>query len=66
MADVAVVAKEETERLVDGVRSYRYGGAATVIGQVTDERPGRVVIRNPFGTKRMIEMLASDQFPGIC
>ena len=63
---VAVVAKQDTERLLEVMRNHAYGSAATVIGQVTSERPGRVVMRNPFGIRRTIEILASDQFPRIC
>jgi hydrogenase expression/formation protein HypE len=63
---VAVVAEEDTERLLEVMHHHAYGRAATVIGRVTGERPGRVVMRNPFGIKRVIEILASDQFPRIC
>ena len=63
---VALVAKEETERLLDIMRNNVYGRAAAVIGRVTAERSGRVFVRNPYGIKRVIEILASDQFPRIC
>jgi len=63
---VAVVAKEETERILAVMRNNVYGRSATVIGHVTHERPGRVLMRNPFGVRRVIEILASDQFPRIC
>ena len=63
---VALVPKEETERLLKVMRNHVYGSGASVIGQVTSERPGRVVIRNRFGIKRFVEVLASDQFPRIC
>jgi hydrogenase expression/formation protein HypE len=63
---VAVVAKEGTERLLDVMRNHVYGSGASVIGQVTSERPGRVVMRNRYGIKRFVEVLASDQFPRIC
>ncbi len=63
---VAVIAKEETERILEVMRKHVYGRSATVIGQVTHERPGRVLMQNPFGVRRVIEILASDQFPRIC
>ncbi|HME43525.1 MAG TPA: hydrogenase expression/formation protein HypE [Syntrophorhabdales bacterium] len=63
---VVLVAKEQTEHLLEVMRNHVYGRAAAVIGQVTSERPGRVVMRNPFGIRRTIEILASDQFPRIC
>ncbi len=63
---VASVAADETERLLEIVHNHVYGRDAAVIGQVTAERPGRVFMRNAFGVKRVIEILASDQFPRIC
>jgi hydrogenase expression/formation protein HypE len=63
---VAMVAEEDTERLLEVMRNHAYGKAAAVIGRATSEHSGRVVMRNPFGIRRMIEILASDQFPRIC
>jgi len=37
-----------------------------VIGRVTEEHPGRVVVKSPFGAKRILSVLAGDQFPRIC
>ncbi len=48
------------------MKAHRYGRDAAVIGRVTAEHPGMVTVRNTFGIKRIIEMLASDQFPRIC
>jgi hydrogenase expression/formation protein HypE len=63
---VAVVGEEDTERLLKIMHNHAYGRAATVIGRGTSERPGRVAMRNPFGIRRVIEILATDQFPRIC
>jgi hydrogenase expression/formation protein HypE len=63
---VAVVAEEQAARVLDAMRAHRYGRDAAVIGRVTADRPGMVTIRNPFGAKRIVEMLAGDQFPRIC
>ncbi len=63
---VAVISRDDTERVLDVMRNHVYGRSAAVIGTVTSERPGRVFVRNPFGIRRVIEILASDQFPRIC
>ncbi len=63
---VAAVAEKETERLLDVMHNHKYGKAAVAIGLVTGEHPGRVVVRNPFGIRRVVGILASDQFPRIC
>ena len=63
---VAIVPVEDADRIVKAMRSTRYGANAVLIGRVTDEHPGRVILRTRFGIKRIIDVLASDQFPRIC
>ncbi len=63
---VSVVPEGDAERLLATMRSHAYGSSATLIGRVTEEHPGRVVMKNRFGVKRIVEVLASDQFPRIC
>jgi len=63
---VAIVPAEDADRIVKAMRSTRYGANAVLIGRVTDEHPGRVILRTRFGIKRIIDVLASDQFPRIC
>jgi hydrogenase expression/formation protein HypE len=63
---VAVVPEGDAERVLDAMRGNMYGKNATVIGRVTQEHPGIVTIRNAYGVRRIVEMLASDQFPRIC
>jgi hydrogenase expression/formation protein HypE len=63
---VAVVPESNAEGVLAAMRRHAYGRSATLVGRVTEEHPGRVVIKNPFGVKRVIEILASDQFPRIC
>lgn len=63
---VAVVAEDQAGRILEVMRAHKYGRDAALIGRVTADHPGTVTIRNPFGAKRIVEMLASDQFPRIC
>ncbi len=63
---VAFVAWEDADRVLRAMRDNVYGRDATVIGTVTAAHPGIVTMKNPFGVQRIIEMLASDQFPRIC
>lgn len=37
-----------------------------IIGQVTRDHPGRVLMENAFGGKRIIEMISGEQLPRIC
>jgi hydrogenase expression/formation protein HypE len=63
---VAVVPEEEAEHILEAMRSNIYGREAAVIGRVTADHPGIVTVRNAFGIKRIVEMLAGDQYPRIC
>jgi hydrogenase expression/formation protein HypE len=63
---VALVAPKDAEPLLRAIRRNPYGENAAVIGSLTSDHPGVVTIRNSFGTRRVLEMLAGDQFPRIC
>jgi hydrogenase expression/formation protein HypE len=63
---VATVAAADSERLLAAMRGNQLGASTAVIGRVTEDHPGRVVIKNPFGAKRIVSVLAGDQFPRIC
>lgn len=63
---VAVVPEPEATGIIDAMHGHAYGREAVVIGRVTEEHPGKVVMRNAYGVRRVIEILASDQFPRIC
>jgi hydrogenase expression/formation protein HypE len=62
---VAMVADSDAPSVLEAIRSNVQGRDAAIIGRVTADHPGMVYIRNPFGARRILEMLASDQFPRI-
>ena len=39
---------------------------ASLIGRITDHRPGRVVMETVFGGRRIVDMLVGEQLPRIC
>ncbi len=63
---LAVVPAGETEAALAALRAHPLGREAAVIGEVTGERPGRVVMRTRFGGERIVDMLVGDQLPRIC
>jgi hydrogenase expression/formation protein HypE len=42
------------------------GSGAAVIGRVTADHPGLVVMRTAIGGTRVVDMLPGDQLPRIC
>lgn len=63
---IAIVEAEAAERVVEAMRENVYGREARVIGTVTDQHRGTVVMKTSFGTTRIVDMLAGDQLPRIC
>jgi hydrogenase expression/formation protein HypE len=44
----------------------RYGEEAVIIGQVTAEPHGRVLMKTAIGSQRVVDMLAGEMLPRIC
>jgi hydrogenase expression/formation protein HypE len=63
---VAFVAPEAAGAVLATVRAHEYGREAAIIGQVTAEHAGRVVLRTALGARRILDMLAGEQLPRIC
>jgi len=63
---IAIVAAEAAESLVQAMRQHPLGAEARIIGAVNNKDPGWVTMRTPFGTTRIVDMLAGDQLPRIC
>lgn len=63
---VAMVAKEDAERVLSAMRKMRYGEEAVLIGEVTAGPQSRVLLRTAIGTTRVVDMLAGEMLPRIC
>ena len=63
---VAVAPAEDAEALLEAMRSHPLGQQAAIIGTVTDDHPGAVVMRSLIGGERLVAMLAGEQLPRIC
>jgi hydrogenase expression/formation protein HypE len=63
---VAFVAPGVADAVLVAMQAHEYGREAAVIGRVTAEHPGRVVLRTPLGARRIVDMLVGEQLPRIC
>jgi hydrogenase expression/formation protein HypE len=63
---VAIVAREDAEAVLHAMRATCYGKDAVMIGEVTAEPPGRVLLRTTLGSTRIVDMLAGEMLPRIC
>ncbi len=62
----AVCAAEDAEKLLACMRALPEGKDAAVIGKVTADAAGRVVMKTGLGGKRILQKLAGAQLPRIC
>jgi hydrogenase expression/formation protein HypE len=63
---LAVVPAEDADLLVETMRRHPLGRNSAVIGAVTAEHRGLVVMRSLVGGERVVTMLAGEQLPRIC
>jgi hydrogenase expression/formation protein HypE len=63
---IAVTPDADAERLLAAMRRHPLGRNAAVIGTVTEEHPGMVLLRSLVGGERVVTMLAGEQLPRIC
>ncbi|MEJ5311172.1 MAG: hydrogenase expression/formation protein HypE [Anaerolineae bacterium] len=63
---VIAVAAEAAQAALAALRAHPLGQEATLIGHVTGEHAGRVVLRTLYGARRILPMLTGAQLPRIC
>lgn len=63
---LAIVAREAAEEGLAALRAHPLGARAAIVGQVTAEHPGAVVLRSRIGGSRVVDMLSGEQLPRIC
>jgi len=63
---VAVVAREDAGRILEAMHGTRYGEEAVIVGEVTSETRGRVLLKTAIGSTRVVDMLAGEMLPRIC
>ncbi len=61
-----ICAAEDVPALLETMRSLPEGRDAAVIGRVTADAAGRVVMRTGLGGRRILQKLAGAQLPRIC
>lgn len=63
---VVLVAETDAEKVLEAMRAHPLGREAALIGWVTEENPGKVLLRTRVGGHRILEPLTGGQFPRIC
>jgi len=63
---LAVVGRQDAGHILEVMRSSRYGEGATIIGEVNQSSPGRVLLKTTLGSTRVVDMPAGELLPRIC
>ena len=63
---IAIVAPGEADAALATMRKHPLGKEAAMIGEVTTEHPGFVVMKTRVGGTRVVDMLSGEQLPRIC
>ncbi len=63
---LAVVESSAAEDVVEKLNSINGTQQAAIIGIINEDHPGKVVLRNSFGGRRVVNMLTGQQLPRIC
>jgi hydrogenase expression/formation protein HypE len=63
---VIITAPEDADRIIETLNGNKYGKDAAVIGEVTSQHKGRVVLKTGLGASRIVDMLTGDLLPRIC
>ncbi len=63
---VAIVAAEDDAKVLKVMKSHKYGQDAAIIGRVTTEPEGRVLLKTMIGSHRVVDVLMGEMLPRIC
>ncbi|MCU0414415.1 MAG: AIR synthase-related protein, partial [Ignavibacteriaceae bacterium] len=63
---IAIVTNDIADETLKEWRDKELGKEASIIGEVTSENPGIVVMKTTIGSKRIVDMISGEQLPRIC
>jgi hydrogenase expression/formation protein HypE len=63
---IAIVGREDADRILSIMRVTRYGEEAVIIGEVRDTPINRVLMKTTLGSTRVVDVLAGEMLPRIC
>ena len=63
---IAIVSSSDADRVLAAMKSDSLGKEAAIIGEVTDDNHGFVLMKTRVGGTRVVDMLSGEQLPRIC
>lgn len=63
---LVVASDEDAGKVLQAMKKDKYGKNSRIIGELTSDNPGKVLLRTRVGGTRIISMLTGEQLPRIC
>ncbi|MBU1680484.1 MAG: hydrogenase expression/formation protein HypE [Bacteroidetes bacterium] len=63
---IIIVAEEDASKVLEKMRLNELGINSAIIGEVTEENSGMVIMETMIGTSRIVDMISGEQLPRIC
>ena len=63
---VIIAPKEEAAKIVETLHQCSYSENAAIIGEITEEQPGKVVMMTEIGTQALLPQPGGELLPRIC
>ncbi len=63
---VIIAPQENADRIIEVLRQGKYTSGAAVIGEITDEMPGKVVMTTEIGAETLLPQPGGELLPRIC
>ena len=63
---VVIAPKEEAPKLIESLQAQPYSKGAAIIGEITDEQPGWVVMHTEIGSETLLPQPTGELLPRIC
>jgi hydrogenase expression/formation protein HypE len=63
---LAIVSEEDVDSVLSAMQAHPLGEKAAIIGSITGDHPGLVLMKTRIGGSRVVDMLSGEQLPRIC
>lgn len=63
---IFIISEDSADDILSIIRSQELGKNAVIIGSVTEDDPGMVIMKTTIGSKRVVDMISGEQLPRIC
>jgi hydrogenase expression/formation protein HypE len=63
---VAIADPADADKILTQMKKNGYGRDAAIIGEVTDDHRGKVIMKTKLGPSRIVDMISGELLPRIC